>query len=76
MNTPINDFKTCVQQAQSLQRIQESDKRFLQAFAHLAGDSTTGFLAYAIWRGRSNMLSLFRMLPMDRPAYKIHPEPA
>jgi hypothetical protein len=76
MNIPINDFKICVQQARSLQRIQESDKRFLQAFSHLAGDRTTGFLAYAIWRGRSNMISLFKMLPIDRQAYKIHPEPA
>ena len=76
MSFPINDFKTCVQQAQSLQRIQESDKKFLQVFSHLAGDWNTGFLAYAIWRGRSNMLHLFRMLSIDRPAYKIYPEPA
>lgn len=76
MNTPINDFKNCIQQAQSLQRIQESDKKFLQVFSHLAGDRSTGFLAYAIWRGRSNMLPLFRMLSIDRPAYKINPEPA
>lgn len=76
MNTPINDFNTCVQQAQSLQKIQESDKRFLQVFSHLAGDRTTGFLAYAIWRGRSKMLHLFRIPSINRPAYKINPEPA
>ena len=76
MNIPINDISHCIQQAQSLQSIPESDKRFYQAFTHLAGDRTTGFLAYAIWRGRSNMLSLFRILPIDRPAYKINPEPA
>jgi hypothetical protein len=60
MNIPINDFIHCVQQARSLQRHQESDKKLWMAFSHLAGNSTTGFLAYAIWRGRSNMLTLIQ----------------
>jgi len=76
MNAPINDFNICIEQARSLQRLNENDKNFLQVFSQLAGDSSTGFLAYAIWRGRSDMLSLFRMLSIDRQAYKIHPEPA
>ena len=76
MNAPINDFNTCIQKARSLQRLQESDKNFLMVFSNLAGDRATGFLAYAIWRGRSDMLSLSRMLSIDRQAYKIHPEPA
>jgi len=76
MNIPINDIRQCIQQAQSLQRVRERDKRFWQAFSYLAGDSTTGFLAYVIWRGRSNMLTCIENATNERPAYKIHPEPA
>lgn len=60
MNTPINDFNHCIEQARTLRRVQESDKRLRQAFSYLAGDSTIGFLAYIIWRGRSNMLTLIQ----------------
>ncbi len=67
MNIPINDISQCIQQAQSLQSIQESDKRFFQAFTYLAGDSTTGFLAYVIWRGRSNMLTFIQHATNQTP---------
>lgn len=67
MKTPINDFIHCVQQAQSLQSIQESDNKLWQVFSRLAGDSTTGFIAYAIWRGRSNMLTLIQSTTIRAP---------
>jgi hypothetical protein len=67
MKTPINDFIHCIRQARSLQKIQESDKKLWMAFSHLAGDSTTGFLAYAIWRGRSNMLTLIQNATIRAP---------
>ena len=32
-------------------------KRLSDAFIHLAGDDTVGILAFAIWKGRSGLLS-------------------
>lgn len=73
MKTPINDFIHCVQQARSLQNNQESDKKIWQVFTRLAGDSTTGFLAYAIWRGRSNMLTLVQNAIIRAPGVQNTP---
>ena len=57
MKVPINDINHCIQQARSMQRIKENDEKLCQIFNYLAGDRAVGFLAFAIWRGRSNMLT-------------------
>ena len=40
-----------------LRNDQRSTKRLSNVFKHLAGDETIGILAFAIWRGRSQLLS-------------------
>src|SRR5687767_13601894 len=49
----INDIGQCVAQAKDL-NIRHPLRR---VFARLAGDETTGLIAYAIWRGRSQLIS-------------------
>ena len=57
----VNDISLCIDQANRLaHRLQKKRGRDLslcRAFTSLAGDETIGFLAYAIWRGRSQLLS-------------------
>jgi hypothetical protein len=69
---PVNDIGQCVEQAHSLARgLQHQRGRDLsirQAFTSLAGDETVGFLAYAIWRGRSELLSLIQTASSQRKA--------
>lgn len=49
----VNDIGQCVAQAKHL-NIRHPYRRI---FCKLAGDETTGLLAYAIWRGRSQLIS-------------------
>jgi len=58
----INDIEHCLAEAQ---RLTDPHIRqpLRQAFRHLAGDETTGLVAYAVWRGRSRMLSLLNRVP-------------
>jgi hypothetical protein len=49
----VNDIGQCVAQAKHL-NIRHPYKRI---FCKLAGDETTGLIAYAIWRGRSQLIS-------------------
>lgn len=65
MNTrnkvPVNNIDHCLQQAQVIsKRLQNpslKDGELCQAFGCLAGDTTTGLLAYAIWRVRAELIS-------------------
>ncbi len=50
---PVNDIEHCLSQAQHL-NIRHPLRRI---FSDMAGDETTGLIAYAIWRERSNILS-------------------
>jgi len=50
----------CVEQADRLARRlrknRRRDRAIYRAFTSLAGDETVGFLAFAIWRGRAQLL--------------------
>ena len=65
----VNDIGQCVEQAHQLAlRIQKRRSRDLslcRAFTSLAGDEAIGALAYAIWRGRSRLLSTVYMAAAD-----------
>ena len=69
---PVNDISQCVEQAHSLARRLQTERRrdvsFCRAFTSLAGDETVGFLAYAIWRGRSELLSMIQTSAAQRKA--------
>ena len=73
MKTPINDIYHCIQQARSMKRIDDRDKKISQAFTFLAGDREVGFLAFAIWRGRSNMLTYINDLKHRGPEVQNTP---
>src|SRR5215207_3292864 len=49
----VNDIGQCVAQAKRL----NTRDPLRRVFCQLAGDETTGLLAYAIWRGRSQLIS-------------------
>ncbi len=57
----LNDISHCIEQAHlaanMLRNNRRPMKRLSDAFKHLAGDETIGILAFAIWRGRSGLLS-------------------
>ena len=61
----INDINQCLEHARWLARrfknTRKDDRELLQIFVSLAGDETTGLLAYVIWRGRSRLLSSLRL---------------
>ena len=63
MNT-INDIWHCLQYArvlsEKLSHTRCSEERVYKVFASLAGDTTVGFLAYVIWKGRGRWLSSLR----------------
>jgi hypothetical protein len=69
---PVNDIGQCVEQAHHLAlRLKKKRRRDLsirRAFTSLAGDETVGFLAYAIWRGRSDLLSMIQTQTSRRKA--------
>lgn len=58
---PINNIDQCLQQAQVISKRlhdpQLKDGSLCQVFGSLAGDASIGLLAYAIWRGRSELIS-------------------
>ena len=43
-------------------------KRLSDVFKHLTGDDTIGILAFAIWRGRSGLLSHIQATSDDEEA--------
>src|SRR5215217_5329626 len=49
----VNDIGQCVAQAKHL----NTRDPLRRVFCQLAGDETTGLIAYAIWRGRSQLIS-------------------
>jgi hypothetical protein len=55
----VNDINHCVAQAhrlaQHIHQPQRKEHSLARAFTSLAGDETTGLLAFAIWRGRSQL---------------------
>lgn len=57
--TSVNDIEHCVAQAhllaQHIHQPQRQEHALARAFTSLAGDETTGLLALAIWRGRSQL---------------------
>ena len=57
----LKDISHCIEQAElivnMLRNNQRPSKRLSDVFKHLAGDDTIGILAFAIWRGRSGLLS-------------------
>lgn len=65
MNTrnrvPVNNIDHCLQQAEVIsKRLQNpslKEGELCQIFGCLAGDTTIGLLAYAIWRGRAELIS-------------------
>lgn len=58
----INDIEHCLAQAHLLTD-PHTRHPLCQIFKSLAGDETTGLVAYAIWRGRSRILSLLNRAP-------------
>jgi hypothetical protein len=66
MNTTasVNDINQCLAQAHLLAKRMSQPQRKEHSLAHvfttLAGDETTGLLAFAIWRGRSRLISSLR----------------
>jgi DNA-binding GntR family transcriptional regulator len=75
----INDIRQCVDDAQAIASQTEhwsgTEHRLHHAFISLAGDAAVGFLAYAIWRSRSQLLSSLRMKPSieyDEPTGARH----
>jgi hypothetical protein len=60
----INDINRCLEDAHSLARqithTRRSDRSLYSAFASLAGNEQVGFLAYVIWRSRSQLYSNLR----------------
>ncbi len=69
---PVNDISHCVEQASRLTKRRQKKRRrdvsIFRAFASLAGDETIGFLAYAIWRGRSQLLSQIHTASIQQTA--------
>ena len=53
VKVPVNDISQCLAQARHL----NTRHPIRRVFSYLAGDDTTGLVAYAIWRGRSQLLS-------------------
>ena len=66
MNTTIsvNDINQCLAQAhllaKQMNQPQRKEHSLAQVFTSLAGDETAGLLAFAIWRGRSRLISSLR----------------
>ena len=56
---PVNNIEYCLAQAHDL-NIRHPLRR---VFSYMAGDETTGLVAYAIWRGRSQLLSSLHRAP-------------
>jgi hypothetical protein len=69
---PVNDISQCVEQADRLARRlrknRRRDRAIYRAFTSLAGDETVGFLAFAIWRGRAQLLSKMHTAPTHEQA--------
>jgi len=61
---PVNDFNQCIEQARKLaQANQIKHPKYCslhRIFVSLTGDEEIGWLAFAIWKGRSDLLSLIR----------------
>ena len=53
----INRIEDCLLQATMLHRQLTVEPRLFNVFKCLARDETTGLMAYAIWKGRSKLLS-------------------
>ena len=58
----INDIEDCLAQAHLLTQ-QNTRQPLYKVFKCLAGDETTGLVAYAIWRGRSQIISILNSAP-------------
>lgn len=58
----VNDIEHCLAEAQQIAN-PHIRHPFCKVFRHLAGDETTGLVAYAIWRGRSRIISILNRAP-------------
>ena len=78
--TQINDIIACLHLAKGLGRIRLEDHPQYKVFSQLAGDSAIDLLAYAIWRGRGDLLTWMRadteicsVKPTSRASHAQHP---
>jgi len=63
-NCPVNDINQCIERARTLAKASHFKHpkycSLHRIFVSLTGDEETGWLAFAIWKGRSDLLSLIR----------------
>jgi hypothetical protein len=61
---PVNDINQCIERARTLAKASHIKHpkygSYRRIFVSLTGDEEIGWLAYAIWKGRSDLLSLIR----------------
>jgi len=69
---PINDICQCLHQAQHIaKRIKQprqKEQSYIHIFRSLAGDELVGLMAFAIWRGRSQIQTCDEMAPVGGTA--------
>jgi hypothetical protein len=61
---PVNDINQCIERARTLAKAshtrQPQNRSYHRIFVSLTGDEEIGWLAFAIWKGRSDLLSRIR----------------
>lgn len=61
---PVNDVNQCIVRARNLVKVNHTkyskNSSLHRIFVTLTGDEEIGWIAFAIWKGRSDLLSLFR----------------
>jgi len=69
-NVPVNDINQCIERARTLAKTSHFKHpkygSYHRIFVSLTGDEEIGWLAFAIWKGRSDLLSLIRSGQKDR----------
>jgi hypothetical protein len=69
---PVNDINQCIERARTLAKAGHTRhpkyRSYHRIFVSLAGDEEIGWLAFAIWKGRSDLLSLIRSGKKDPTA--------
>ena len=67
---PVNDINQCIERARTLAKTSHFKHpkygSFQRIFISLTGDEEIGWLAFAIWKGRSDLLSLIRGREKDK----------
>ena len=61
---PVNDINQCIERAHTLAKSSHAKhpkyRSYHRIFVSLTGDEEIGWLAFAIWKGRSDLLSFIR----------------